>query len=182
MAVHAHPDDEVLYTGGVLAKYSNEGVRTVVVTCTLGQAGSDAAGRCHSRESLGEMRQSELRSAARVLGVSRLYTLGYLDSGKISGSSDNHAACFSRTDTQLAVGRLVNLIRQERPDVLMSYDENGDYGHPDHVKAHEITVAAFGAAALPTAYPNHEPPWRVSKLYYVYSRPSMQLKAVETRA
>jgi len=177
MTVHAHPDDEVLYTGGILAKYSREGARTVLVTCTLGQEGHpgdiSAAGN-----NIGEIRRAELIAATKVLGVGKLHLLGYKDSGKGRTDANNHPACFSRADEREAVGRLVRLIRLERPDVLISYDENGDYGHPDHIKAHRITVAAFYAAADSQAYPDENSPWEVSKLYYCYWRPSMQFKVM----
>ena len=165
MVVHAHPDDEVLTTGGILARYADRGVRTVLVTCTGGEAGEIAQPQLANRESLGAVRRRELRSACRVLGVARLHLLGYRDSG-MAGSPDNdHPASFQQASLAEATAKLVALIRQERPEVIVTYDEAGFYGHPDHVQANRITQAAF-AAAPAERFVAVGPRWQPLRLYY----------------
>jgi LmbE family N-acetylglucosaminyl deacetylase len=129
LAVHAHPDDETLTMGGTLARYAAAGVRTVVVTCTNGELG------------LAGDRPRELQEAARVLGVARLVRLGYADSG-LNGENQSPDA-FQRVDTLEAAEKLLALFQEEQPGVVVTYDETGGYGHPDHVKAHQVTVAAW---------------------------------------
>ncbi len=166
LAVHAHPDDECVTTGGVLARYSAEGVRTVVVTCTGGEVGEISDPGLASPANLGEVRARELAEALRILGVCRSVQLGYRDSG-MAGTPDNqHPACFHQADLEEAAGRLVRIIREERPQVLVTYDENGGYGHPDHIQAHRVAVAAFRAAGDPARFPEAGAPWAPARLYY----------------
>lgn len=167
MAVHAHPDDEAISTGGILARYPDENVRTVLVTCTGGEHGEIADPALATPENLGEVRRRELDEACRILGVSQLHMLGYRDSGMM-GTPENEARdSFHQANLAEATGRLVRLIRQERPEILITYDENGFYGHPDHIKANRITLAAWDAAGDPTAYPELGlEPWSPLKLYY----------------
>lgn len=166
MAVHAHPDDECFGTGGVLACYSRRGLRTVLVTCTRGEAGEIADPELATPETLAEVRAQELAESVRILGISRAAQLGYRDSGMVGTADNEHPASFHQADLEEATGRLVALVRQERPDVLVSYDERGGYGHPDHVKAHLVTVAAFHAAGDPGRYPEAGPAWAPRKLYF----------------
>jgi N-acetyl-1-D-myo-inositol-2-amino-2-deoxy-alpha-D-glucopyranoside deacetylase len=166
MAVHAHPDDESIGTGGALARYADEGLGTVLVTCTGGEVGEIAHPDLASPESLGAVRRRELEEAARILSVGRLHLLGYRDSGMAGTPDNDHPASFTQAPLDEAIGRLVALVRAERPQVLVSYDEEGFYGHPDHIRANRITVAAFTAAADPACYPRAGDPWQVSKLYY----------------
>jgi LmbE family N-acetylglucosaminyl deacetylase len=157
MVVHAHPDDEVLTTGGLLARAAEQGLRTVLVTCTGGEAGEIADPSLATPSTLGAVRRRELRAACRVLQISRLHLLGYRDSG-MAGSSDNlHPASFWQAPLEQAAARLARLIRLERPEVLVTYDDNGFYGHPDHVRANQITLAAL--ESLP-------PDSRPRRLYY----------------
>lgn len=182
MAVHAHPDDESLYMGGVLAHYSDERVNTILVTCTRGDLGQISSPELNTEENgrqLGGLRDAELRQAIRVLGVRKFYQLGYRDSGLLGAASNDHPRSFHKADMGEAIGRLVRLVRRERPDILISYDESGDYGHPDHIKAHQITVAASQAAADAAAFPEAGDPWNICKLYYSYIRPSLWLRAME---
>jgi LmbE family N-acetylglucosaminyl deacetylase len=147
LAVHAHPDDETITTGGTLARYSAEGVRTVVVTCTRGDLGWRNGVEA---DDVGELRQHELEAAVTKLGVSRLVQLGYLDSGMV-GKPENQrpgALCAARLDE--AAERLAQVVREERPDVMICYDETGGYGHPDHVRAHEVAVSAYTRAGAAT--------------------------------
>ena len=156
LAVHAHADDETITMGGTLARYSAAGVRTVVVTCTRSDLGwlldSSLVG-----QDVATVRDRELQAAGRVLGVSRLVQLGYADSG-IAGAPENHRpSAFLSASLDEAAQRLLEIVRQERPQVMVAYDETGGYGHPDHLKSHEVAVAAFEAAGEV----------RPAKLYFV---------------
>jgi LmbE family N-acetylglucosaminyl deacetylase len=155
LAVHAHPDDETITMGGTLARYSAEGVRTVVVTCTRGDLGdvSDPAlladggrGRMLTVEAVAALRDRELDAAAAVLGVSRVVKLGYSDSGMAGWPENQRPGAFFAADLYDATERLLDVIRQERPHVMVAYDATGGYGHPDHIKAHQVAVAAFAAS------------------------------------
>lgn len=168
MAVHAHPDDEIFSTGGVYAKYAEQGIHTVLVTCTGGEEGEIVDPTMVAEEvkpRLGEVRLGELHCATEVLGIERLEMLGYRDSGMAGTESNQHPASFHMADMEEATGRLVRLVRKYRPQVLVSYDENGSYGHPDHIKAHHITKRAFDAAGDPALFPDAGPAWQPRKLY-----------------
>ena len=167
MAVHAHPDDESIGTGGILARYADEGVRTVLVTCTGGEVGEIADPAMATSDNLAEIRERELRLACEILGVAHLALLGYRDSG-MAGTPDNeHPRAFARAGLDEATGRLVALIRRYHPLVMVTYDENGFYGHPDHIQANRIAVRAFRVAGDPHAYPEQGlEPWAPRKLYY----------------
>jgi N-acetyl-1-D-myo-inositol-2-amino-2-deoxy-alpha-D-glucopyranoside deacetylase len=144
LAVHAHPDDETITMGGTLARYSANGVRTVVITATLGELATVFEPMLLGQP-VGPLRAREQEAAARVLGISRVVHLGYLDSG-MAGAPDNHrAGAFFAADLQEAASRVQSVIDEERPRVLVTYDATGGYGHPDHVKAHQVTLAAYGA-------------------------------------
>jgi LmbE family N-acetylglucosaminyl deacetylase len=140
LAVHAHPDDETLTMGGTLARYAAEGVRTVVVTCTGGELG------------LPGDRGAELRAAADVLGVRRLVQLGYLDSGMAGAPENWRPGAFHSIETSQAANSLIEVLQAERPDVILTYDETGGYGHPDHVKAHRVTRAAWQHSGIGRLY------------------------------
>src|SRR3954451_21069477 len=182
MVVHAHPDDEVIGTGGTLARYVSEGVRTVLVTCTLGEEGEIVVPELDTEENharLAEIRRDELDQAVAILKISDLEVLPYRDSGMIGLPSNEHPDCFNKADKDEATGRLVHLVRQYRPQVLVTYNEHGGYGHPDHLMAHAITVAAFDAAGDPARYPDAGAPWTPLKLYFIGFRRSTWLKAWE---
>jgi mycothiol conjugate amidase Mca len=170
MAVHAHPDDECVGTGGVLARYAREGIRTVLVTATRGEEGEVVDPDMHPdkvKPKLGDVRTAELECACKHLAVEAMHILGYRDSGMAGWETNNHPDCLAQADLHEATGRLVRLIRALRPHVLISYDEQGGYGHPDHIQVHRMTVAAFHAAGEATQYPEHGlAPWQPSKLYY----------------
>ena len=166
MAVHAHPDDEAIGTGGVLASYADQGVRTVLVTCTGGEVGEIADPNLATPENLAAIRERELMAACEILNVGQLHLLGYRDSGMAGTADNDHPDSFHQADLEEAAGRLVTLVRRERPQVLITYDDNGFYGHPDHIKANQVAVAAFEAAADPSRYPEAGPPWQPLKLYY----------------
>ncbi|MEU8946557.1 PIG-L family deacetylase [Streptomyces sp. NPDC048489] len=148
MAVHAHPDDEATGTGGVLARYAAEGVRTVLVTCTDGGCGDGPAGvkpgePGHDPAAVALMRRQELEASCEVLKISDLEMLDYADSGMMGWPSNEAPGSFWRTPVAEGAARLAELIRHYRPDVVVTYDENGFYGHPDHIQAHRITMAAL---------------------------------------
>ncbi|HZS15633.1 MAG TPA: PIG-L family deacetylase [Candidatus Dormibacteraeota bacterium] len=151
MAVHAHPDDEATSTGGILARYSAEGVRTVLVTCTNGELG-DAPGGAkpeedhHDTAAVVEARRRELEESVRILGVRHLEMLGFHDSGMAGWESNTAPHAFAQIPVETAAAPLVALIERYRPQVVVTYDDNGFYGHPDHIQAHRITVAALDAA------------------------------------
>ena len=147
MAVHAHPDDESTGTGGVLARYAAEGVRTVLVTCTDGRCGDGPGGvkpgeDGHDPDAVVAMRADELKRAAQILEVTHLELLGYRDSGMMGWAENDAPGSFWQTPVDEAAARLAELMRRYEPDVVVTYDENGFYGHPDHIQAHRITMAA----------------------------------------
>jgi LmbE family N-acetylglucosaminyl deacetylase len=168
LVVHAHPDDEGIGTGGLLARYSAEGIRTVLVTATLGEEGEIHDPELveeEARPRLAAIREDELRRAAALLGISQLELLGYRDSGMIGTPSNDNPASFHLAAPEEALARLVRLIRHHRPQVLVTYNEKGGYGHPDHIKCHQITVAAYDAAGDADRFPDAGEPWTPSKLY-----------------
>ncbi|MET9181914.1 PIG-L family deacetylase [Kitasatospora aureofaciens] len=151
MAVHAHPDDEATGTGGVLARYAAEGIRTVLVTCTDGACGDGPGGvkpgeDGHDPQAVAALRRKELEVSCRVLGVDHLETLDYGDSGMMGWPANDAPGSFWGTPVAEGAARLAELIRHYRPDVVVTYDENGFYGHPDHIQAHRITMAALDLA------------------------------------
>jgi LmbE family N-acetylglucosaminyl deacetylase len=154
MAVHAHPDDEASGTGGVLARYADEGIRTVLVTCTDGGCGDGPGGvkpgePGHDPAAVVAIRRAELEAACRVLNVSELELLGYADSGMMGWPQNCAPGAFWATPVAEAAERLAKLMRHYRPDVVVTYDENGFYGHPDHIQAHRITMAALELTGIP---------------------------------
>ncbi|TDD65232.1 GlcNAc-PI de-N-acetylase [Actinomadura darangshiensis] len=154
MAVHAHPDDEVLGTGGLLARCAAEGVRTVLVTCTNGEQGDDSGGvkpgePGHDAEEVAQRRLAELRESAGLLDIGHLELLGYRDSGMDGWSTNDDPAAFANIPLEESAGRLGALMERYRPQVVVTYDENGGYGHPDHVRAHRIAMAATEKTGIP---------------------------------
>ena len=149
MAVHAHPDDEAIGTGGILARAAAEGIRTVLVTCTGGEVGEINPDTNVALTDLGAVRERELRAACEMLGVTHLELLGYRDSGMAGTEDNNHPDSFAQADLDDATARLVELVRKYRPSVIVTYDENGFYGHPDHINAHRIAARAYELAGDP---------------------------------
>jgi LmbE family N-acetylglucosaminyl deacetylase len=153
MAVHAHPDDEATSTGGALARYAEEGVRTVLVTCTDGSCG-DAPGGVkpgepgHDPAAVAALRREELEASCAVLKVSDLELLGYGDSGMMGWPQNDAPGSFWSTPVEQAAARLAELMRTYQPDVVVTYDENGFYGHPDHIQANRVTMAALALAEI----------------------------------
>ena len=170
LAFHAHPDDEVIGTGGVLARYSRLGEQVVVVTATDG-----AEGEIHNYEDpdslkpqLAEMRAQEIAVALAVLGVKHHEFLGYRDSGMMGTEPNDHPNAFWRADFTEATKRLVGLIRRYQPEVMTIYDPFGGYGHPDHINVHRVGMAAFFGARDLGWFPIEEDQeyWAPSKLYW----------------
>ena len=180
MHVHAHPDDESSKGAASTAKYVAEGVDVHVVTCTGGERGSvlnPKMDRPDVLENITEIRRQEMERARDILGV-RQDWLGFVDSGWPEGDPRPPLpeGCFASVPLEEATERLVRLMRDFRPHVVTTYDERGGYPHPDHVRCHEVTVAAFEAAGDPDRFPEAGAPWQPLKLYYHHSfnRPRMQ--------
>lgn len=171
MQVHAHPDDEASKGAGTTARYAAEGARNVLVCCTGGEAGdilNPAVEHPGSAAALHEMRMAELRASVAVLGYDALYLLGYHDSGMPDTDHNTRPDNFANAPLDEAVGRLVRVIRQERPQVIITYrDDRAFYPHPDHIRVHEISLPAFDLAGDPAAFPDAGEPFQPSKLYYV---------------
>ncbi len=153
MVAFAHPDDESFGPGGVLAKYSAEGVNVHYACGTRGEAGIADPDQMKGYASLGDLRWHELECASRLLGLTALHYLGYRDSG-MPGSEDNHHPnALVQAERGALTGKLVALIRTLRPQVVLTFDPHGGYGHPDHVTMHQATTQAFFAAGDPNQYP-----------------------------
>ena len=170
LTVHAHPDDESSKGAATVARYSAEGVRCVLVCCTGGEEGdilNPAMDRPEVRDRLTEVRMEELARAAKIIGYEEVVMLGYRDSGMPDSEANERPDCFARADQHEAVGRLVEVIRRERPHVVVTYsDDQTGYPHPDHLRVHDVTVPAFDAAGDLDAYPEAGLPWQPLKLYY----------------
>ncbi|MGA9347676.1 MAG: PIG-L family deacetylase [Anaerolineae bacterium] len=152
LVVFAHPDDESFGIGGTLARYAAEGVHVVLACATMGEAGKIHDPSLGTREQLAEIREHELRCACDVLGISELHLLGYRDSG-MAGSPDNDdPRSLVQADPAEVVGKIVRVIRQVCPQVVVTFEEGGGYGHPDHIAIHRHTVAAFQATGDPSQY------------------------------
>ena len=174
MFVHAHPDDESSKGAGTMARYAKEGYRISVVTLTDGVEGdilNPAMDRPGVKERMSEIRREELARALEILGVSDHVDLGYRDSGYVDGFEGDGTLlppdCLYNAPLDEVTERLVRIVRAERPDVLVTYPEGGGYPHPDHIRCHDVTIAAYDAAADAAAYPDAGQPWQVRKLYYV---------------
>ena len=170
VSVHAHPDDEASKGAGTVARYAGEGIRAALVCCTGGEEGeilNPAADTPEVRADLQAVREAELRASADAIGYARVYLLGYRDSGMPDTEANARLDNFANAPLDEAVGRLVDVIRRERPQVLVTYgDESAFYRHPDHLRVHEISGPAFDAAGDPDRYPEAGEPWQPVKLYY----------------
>ncbi|WP_282202459.1 N-acetyl-1-D-myo-inositol-2-amino-2-deoxy-alpha-D-glucopyranoside deacetylase [Kitasatospora fiedleri] len=175
LLVHAHPDDESINNGSTMARYAAEGVRVTLVTCTLGEGGEvippELAHLEQGRDNaLGAHRIGELAAAMRALGVTDHRFLGgpgrWRDSGMMGVADNDDPSCFWRADVDEAAGLLAGVVREVRPQVLVTYDENGGYGHPDHIQAHRVALRGYELAADPDFRPELGAPWRIAKVYY----------------
>jgi mycothiol S-conjugate amidase len=170
MAVHAHPDDESSKGAATMASYVQQGVEVLVCTLTGGERGdilNPAMERPEVRANLPEIRRAEMARAREILGVQQRF-LGFVDSGLPEGDPlpPLPEGCFALQSLEDAARPLVRAVREFRPHVILTYDENGGYPHPDHIKCHEVSVEAFEAAADPDRYPGCGEPWQPLKLYY----------------
>jgi N-acetyl-1-D-myo-inositol-2-amino-2-deoxy-alpha-D-glucopyranoside deacetylase len=188
LLVHAHPDDETIGTGATMARYAAAGDGVTLVTCTLGEEGEilvpELAHLASDRDDgLGEHRIGELAAAMGALGITDHRFLGgagrWRDSGMVGTPTSDNPVCFWRADLDEAVGELVKVVREVRPQVVISYDANGGYGHPDHIQAHRVTVGAFEAAGDPRRYPQAGEPWAPTKLYQTALPRSLMVMAFE---
>lgn len=174
LLVHAHPDDECFATGGLIARSVAEGRRVDLVVCTGGEEGEihdPELDPDEARPRMREIRAAELDCSVAALqggpGELHLHRLGYRDSGMMESESNANPEAFWQADRDEATGRLVSVIRAARPEVMVTYDANGNYGHPDHINAHRVAVAAFQAAADPSRFGDAGPGWAVAKFYEI---------------
>ena len=175
LLVHAHPDDECFATGGLIARSMAEGRRVDLVVCTGGEEGEvhdPDLDPEEARPRMREIRAAELECALVHLrgsgpGELHLHRLGYRDSGMVDSESNRHPDAFWQADLDEATGRLVSIIREARPAVMVTYDANGNYGHPDHINAHRVAVAAMQAAADASRFAETGAAFAVSKFYEI---------------
>jgi N-acetyl-1-D-myo-inositol-2-amino-2-deoxy-alpha-D-glucopyranoside deacetylase len=188
LLVHAHPDDETIATGATMARYVAEGVQVTLVTCTRGEEGEVLVPdlshlAAHAEDGLGEHREVELAAAMRVLGVTDHRFLGgagrYRDSGMMGTPSNDRPECFWRADLLEASVPLVEVIREVRPQVLVTYDDFGAYGHPDHIQAHRVATYATALAAAASFRPELGPAWEVAKVYWTALPRSFVQRGIE---
>jgi LmbE family N-acetylglucosaminyl deacetylase len=182
MAVHAHPDDEVVFTGGTLLNYARRGVQTVLVTATGGEEGEIHDPDLNPEEArprLREIRLEELRRGIALLELTHSELLGYRDSGMVGTEPNANPDNFHNADLETATRQLVALVRKYKPEVLLTYDEFGAYGHPDHIKCNVITHKAYDLSGDPTYAPELGEPWTPLKLYYTHWNEEGWLKARE---
>lgn len=185
LLVHAHPDDETIGTGATMARYAAEGAHVTLVTCTLGEEGEVIPPElAHlSGDALGKYRIGELTAACAALGVTDQRFLGgpgrWRDSGMMGTAANHHPRAFWQADLDEAARELVRVIREVRPQVLVTYDENGFYGHPDHIQAHRVSRRAFTLAADPAFLPEEGEPWQIAKFYHTAMPRSVLKRATE---
>ena len=176
LGAFAHPDDEGIVSGALL-QYSTSGVETGLVCATRGEVGEIADPALATPENLGQVREGEMRAAAEVLGVHNLWFLDYRDSGMAGTPENADPRAFAQASAAEVVGKLVKIIREFRPQVIVTFDESGAYGHPDHIAIYRYTTSAFHAAADAVQYADLGPAHSVSKLYYS-SFPRSALRAI----
>jgi N-acetyl-1-D-myo-inositol-2-amino-2-deoxy-alpha-D-glucopyranoside deacetylase len=188
LVVHAHPDDEAIGTGATMAHYAKQGVPVCLVTCTRGEHGEvvvdDLAELRNDPDRLGRHREVELADALDELGVLGHVWLGgvgrWWDSGMVGTPENDDPRAFARADPAATTRAMVEVLRRERPSVVVCYDERGGYGHPDHIQAHRVTMAALDPAADPDYAPELGEPWRVPKVYWQVIPRSRVLAMAET--
>ena len=189
LLVHAHPDDETIGNGATMAKYAAAGVHVTLVTCTLGEEGEiilddHAHHAADQNDTLGQHRAIELANAMAELGVADHRQLGepgkYRDSGMMGTADNDDPTCFWRADLLAATADLVAVIREVRPQVLVTYDDFGGYGHPDHVQAHRVAMYAAVLAAAPSYRPDLGPAWEIAKIYWTAFPKSFIRQGIES--
>jgi len=179
LALFAHPDDEVFSCGGVMAQNKIRGIHNTLVCATKGEAGEVSSPELATSSNLGLVREQELIEAASYMGVDDIYFLGYRDSGMAGTAENQNPAAYCNADDSAVIPRLVRFIRDIRPQVVITFDPTGGYGHPDHLAIHKHGVAAFHAAADPTYGPELGEPWQASRLFYPTFRREMFVELVE---
>jgi N-acetyl-1-D-myo-inositol-2-amino-2-deoxy-alpha-D-glucopyranoside deacetylase len=191
LLVHAHPDDETITSGVTMARYVAEGASVTLLTCTLGEEGEILVPELEQlaadqADQLGGYRIGELRAAMAALGVTDFRFLGgagrYRDSGMMGTPANEHARAFWNADLDEAVAHAVSVVRELRPQVVVTYDENGGYGHPDHIQAHRVAMGAVEKAADPTYRPELGEPWDVAKVYWSCVPRSVLQSGIEAMA
>lgn len=168
VALHAHPDDESSKGAGTIARYADAGIRCVLVSATGGEAGdilNPAMDTPEVREDLAAVRSAELDEAAQIIGYHTVIRLGYRDSGMPNTPPNEHEHAFVNVPFDECLEKVVRIVRAERATVLLGYDEHVRYPHPDHLRIHDLGLAAYDAAADPGRFPDAGPPWEVAKLY-----------------
>ncbi|MBN1200322.1 MAG: PIG-L family deacetylase [Anaerolineae bacterium] len=166
----AHPDDEAFGMGGAIALYAQQGANISLICATNGDVGTVDPESMAGYQSIAELRLAELGCAAETLGIRRVITFGYRDSGMMGAPENDHPDCLWQADGDVVAGRIVHEIRQFRPQVVVTFDPFGGYGHPDHIYMHRATTRAFHAAGDPAQYPDQLAeglePYSPAKLYY----------------
>jgi N-acetyl-1-D-myo-inositol-2-amino-2-deoxy-alpha-D-glucopyranoside deacetylase len=166
LALFAHPDDEAFGSGGALARYAADGAQVALVCTTRGEVGQISDPALATRETLGAVREGELRCAAQALGIGELIFLGYRDSGMEGTPENSDPLAYMNAPSEQVVERLVGIMRRLRPQVVLTFDPQGGYGHPDHIAIHRHSVAAFHAAGDPARFPEQGPAWQPARLFY----------------
>lgn len=166
LAIFAHPDDEAFATGGSLSCYASEGIKVSLVCATRGEVGEISDPSFATPETLGAVREGELRCAAETMGVSELIFLDYRDSGMAGTPENQDPRAFINAPPEQVIEELVGIIRRLRPQVIATFEPNGGYGHPDHIAIHNHTVNAFHIAADPNQFPHCGPAWQTGRLFY----------------
>ena len=188
LLVHAHPDDETIASGATMAKYVDEGAAVTLVTCTAGEEGAmlvDELGHlaADATDALGHHREVELANAMKALGVTDHRFLGghgrFRDSGMIGTPPNERPDCFWRADLLVAATYLVEIIRETRPQVLVTYDDFGGYGHPDHIQAHRVAMYATQLAAADSFKPELGAAWDITKIYWTAFPRSVMRAGIE---
>lgn len=166
LAIFAHPDDEAFSSGGTIACYAETGVDVILVCATRGEAGEISDPGFATPETLGQVREDELRCAAEAMGIKDLIFLDYRDSGMAGTPENKHPRAFMNAPAETVISTLVEIIRHVQPQIIVTFEPNGGYGHPDHIAIHNHTVSAFHAAADPSYKPSAGPAWNTKRLYY----------------
>lgn len=183
LSIHAHPDDEASKGAATVAKYVDQGIRAVLVTCTGGEAGevlNKAMDKPGVLENLPAIRRKELDASVEAIGYHKLYLLGYHDSGMPGTHWNDRPDNFHNAPFEEALEKLVRIIRTERPHVILTYDQQGPmYQHPDHARVHEISEPAFDAAGDPNRFPDTGEPWQPLKMYYGSGRSMRRWEILE---
>jgi mycothiol S-conjugate amidase len=184
LAVHAHPDDESSKGSATYAHYRKLGAEVVVVSATGGEQGSilndKLVPRARAERDIAGLRFDEMRAAQEAMGIDHIW-LGYHDSGLPEEGETVAVNSFATIPLEISAEPLVRIIRRVKPQVLVTYDENGGYPHPDHIRTHEISMYAFEAASDPERYPEAGEPWQISKVYYDRIMSSARMNAIKAQ-